>query len=67
MIDGGFYMNKRRALEIAASPDMKNVTHNGNQVYIQHVNEQNHTARVFPLDEPENEFDAQLESLHEVD
>lgn len=60
-------MNKRRALEIASSPDMKNVTHNGNQVYIQHVDEQNHTARIFPLDEPENEFDVQLESLHEID
>lgn len=60
-------MNKRRALEIAASPDMKNVTHSGNQVYIQHVNEQNHTACGFPLEEPENEFDVQLESFHEID
>ena len=60
-------MNKRRAMEIAESTDMKNVTHNGNQIYIQHVDEHNHTARIFPVDEPENEFDVQLESLHEVD
>lgn len=59
-------MNKRRALEIAASPDMKNVTHNGSRVYIQHVNEQNDTARIYSLDDPENEFDVQLESLREV-
>lgn len=60
-------MNKRRAIEISESPDMKNVTHNGNQVYIQHVDEQNHTARIFPVDDPENVFNVQLESLHEVD
>lgn len=63
----GFPLNKRRALEIAKSPTMENVTHNGNEIYIQHVDEENHTARVHPLDEPENKFDVQLESLHETD
>jgi len=65
-MNGGYEMDRRRALEIAASPDMKNVTHNGNRVFIQHVNEENHTARIYPLDDPGNEFEVQLESLHEV-
>ncbi|HLS10021.1 H-type small acid-soluble spore protein [Lentibacillus sp.] len=57
-------MNRQRAKEIAQSPDMKYVTYNGNQVYIQHVNDAQ-TARVFAINDPENEFDAQLEKLNE--
>ncbi|QKY70750.1 H-type small acid-soluble spore protein [Lentibacillus sp. CBA3610] len=57
-------MNKQRAEEIAQSADMKDVTYNGQQIYIQHVNDQN-TARIFPLNDPENEFDAQLAKLNE--
>ncbi|WP_163969353.1 H-type small acid-soluble spore protein [Oceanobacillus halotolerans] len=56
-------MHKQRAEEIAQAPDMKYVTYNGQQVYIQHVDQQ--TARVFPLDNPETEFDAQLTKLIE--
>ncbi len=58
-------MNRLRAEEIAQSPDLKNVTYQGKQVYIQHVDEQNETARVYPLDEPHNEFDVQLSHLIE--
>ncbi|MFD2043519.1 H-type small acid-soluble spore protein [Ornithinibacillus salinisoli] len=58
-------MHKQRAEEISQSPEMKNVVHNGKQVYIQHVNNHNETARVFHLEEPEQEFDAQLSSLFE--
>lgn len=57
-------MNRQRAEEIAQSPDMKDVSYNGQSIYIQHVNDQN-TARVFTLDNPENEFDAQLAKLNE--
>ncbi|WP_010531366.1 H-type small acid-soluble spore protein [Lentibacillus jeotgali] len=57
-------MNRQRADEIAQSPEMKDVTYNGNQVYIQHVND-SHTARVFALNNPEIEFDAQLAKLNE--
>ncbi|SFA94294.1 small acid-soluble spore protein H (minor) [Lentibacillus halodurans] len=57
-------MNRQRALEIAQSADMKHVTYNGHPIYIQHVNDQ-HTARIFALDDPENEFDAQLAKLNE--
>ena len=59
-------MNRQRAEEIAQSPDLKHVTYNGTPIYIQHVDEQNHTARVFLLDNPENEFDVELSSLIEI-
>ena len=58
-------MNAQRAKEIAASPDMVNVTYNGTPIYIQQVNEENETARIYPLDEPENEQEVALESLRE--
>lgn len=58
-------MNKFRAAEIAASPVMANVTYNGVPVYIQHVDEQNETARIYPLDQPENEQHVPLDSLVE--
>lgn len=58
-------MNKQRAIEIAASPVMANVTCNGVPVYIQHVDEQNETARIYPLQEPENEQNVPLDSLTE--
>lgn len=61
----GFTMDKQRADEIAQSPDMKRVTYNGQSVYIQRVNEDNNTARIFPLEDPQNEFDVQLSDLVE--
>nr|WP_026907964.1 H-type small acid-soluble spore protein [Paucisalibacillus globulus] len=57
-------MHRMRAEEISQSPEMKHVTYNGKQVYIQQVNE-NGTARVFPLDAPQSEFDVQLTNLYE--
>lgn len=58
-------MNKQRAQEIAASPVMANVTYEGVPIYIQHVDEKNETARVNPLDQPENEQEVPLYSLNE--
>ena len=58
-------MNKQRAQEIAASPVMANVTYNGTPIYIQHVNDSNDTARIYPLDEPENEQEVLLTNLIE--
>jgi len=58
-------MNAQRAQEIAASPVMMNVTYQGVPVYIQHVDEQNETARIYPLDEPEQEQDISLNNLVE--
>jgi small acid-soluble spore protein H (minor) len=58
-------MNKQRAQEIAASPVMANVTYNGTPIYIQGVDEKNETARIYPLDIPENEQEVSLNNLLE--
>lgn len=58
-------MNRQRAEEIAASPVMADVTYNGVPIYIQHVDETNETARIYPLGQPENEQDVPLYSLKE--
>lgn len=58
-------MNKQRAQQIAASPVMANVTYNGVQIYIQNVDEANETARIYPLNEPNNEQEVPVSSLME--
>ncbi|GLI08167.1 small, acid-soluble spore protein H [Paenibacillus tyrfis] len=58
-------MNKQRAQEIAASPVMANVTYEGVPIYIQHVDEERESARIYPLDQPEQEQEVPLNSLIE--
>jgi small acid-soluble spore protein H (minor) len=58
-------MQSQRAKEIAGSPIMANVTYNGTQIYIQHVDEDNETARIYPLEQPQNEQNVPLSSLTE--
>jgi small acid-soluble spore protein H (minor) len=58
-------MNAQRAKEIAASPVMANVTYEGIPIYIQNVDEKNETARIYPLNQPENEQEVPLTSLVE--
>jgi small acid-soluble spore protein H (minor) len=58
-------MNKQRATEIAASSVMANVSHEGVPIYIQHVDEDNETARIYPLDQPDNEQEVPLNNLVE--
>jgi len=58
-------MNSQRAQEISASPVMANVTCDGVPVYIQHVNGNESTARIYPLGKPEEERDVPLSSLIE--
>ncbi|WJE51094.1 small acid-soluble spore protein H [Bacillus cereus] len=58
-------MNKQRAQEIAASPIMANVTYNGVPIYIQNVDENNETARIYPLNKPQNEQEIPLSNLIE--
>jgi small acid-soluble spore protein H (minor) len=58
-------MNAQRAKEIAASPVMANVTYEGVPIYIQNVDEKNETARIYPLNQPENEQEVPLTSLVE--
>jgi len=59
-------MNAQRAEEIAASPVMINVTHNGTPIYIQRVDSQTGTARVYPLGQPESEQEVPVNSLIEA-
>lgn len=58
-------MNKQRAQEIANSPVMANVTFNGIPIYIQNVDEETETVRIYPLNQPENEQEVPLISLIE--
>ena len=58
-------MNTQRAKEIAASPVMANVTYNGVSIYIEQVDEENGTATIYPLDEPENKQKVSVSSLKE--
>lgn len=58
-------MNPQRAQEISASPVMANVTYNGAPIYIQNVDVDNETARIYSLDEPQNEQEVSLSNLKE--
>ena len=58
-------MNTQRAKEIATSPVMANVTLNEVPVYIQHVDEETNMARVYPLDDPDQEESVPVDSLLE--
>ncbi|WP_062106764.1 H-type small acid-soluble spore protein [Bacillus niameyensis] len=58
-------MNRQRAEEIVQSGDLKHVTYNGERIFIQQVDEQKETARIYPLDDPQNELDVPLSQLVE--
>lgn len=58
-------MNTDRALEIVAAPNMIDVTCDGVPVYIQHVNKNEGTARVYPLNEPHKDKEVSLDHLKE--
>lgn len=59
-------MNYQRAQEIADSPIMANVNYRGVSIYIQNVDELSEMARIYPLDQPENEQSVPLHSLTEL-
>jgi len=46
---------------------MEHVEYNGVRIYIQHVDEQNETARIYPLDQPEQEMVVPVRTLSEPD
>lgn len=64
MKEGGF-VKVERASEIASSPDMANVAYNGSPVYIEKVNELNHTAYIHLLSEPKDQIKVSVTSLIE--
>ncbi|QQE80601.1 H-type small acid-soluble spore protein [Alicyclobacillus sp. SO9] len=58
-------MNQNRAEQIARSPIMANVTYKGQPIYIQHVEDSGHSARVYPLNNPKAEQNVALDDLYE--
>ncbi|MNO92094.1 Small, acid-soluble spore protein H [compost metagenome] len=58
-------MNKQRAQEIADSLAMAKVTYQGVPVYIQHVDHEKETARIYPVDASENEQEVAVQNLIE--
>lgn len=58
-------INLQRAQEISSSPNMVNVSYNGQSIYIEHVDQQNGTATIHTLDEPNNKQSVSVSSLHE--
>ncbi|MEE3954098.1 small acid-soluble spore protein H [Peribacillus frigoritolerans] len=58
-------MNAQRAEEIASSPNMVTVTYNEKSIYIEHVDEQNGTATIHPLDDPNKKQSVSVTSLQE--
>jgi small acid-soluble spore protein H (minor) len=58
-------MDSQRAQEISLSPTMENVSYNGKQIYIEHVDQQKGTATIHPLDEPNNKQSVPVTSLIE--
>lgn len=58
-------MNLQRAKEIVESGELANILFNGQRIYIQHVDEEKKTARIYPLDDPENEKEVPVDQLLE--
>jgi len=58
-------MDKMRAKEIISSPVMINVTYNGQEIYIENVNENNGTVNIHPINQPEKKQEVPLTSLTE--
>lgn len=58
-------MDAQRAQEIASSPTMANVTLNGGNIYIEHVDQEAGKATVHPLDNRENKQSVSLNDLTE--
>ena len=58
-------MDIKRAKEIASSPIMAYVTYNDMPIYIDNVNENHGTARVYPLHQPTNTQEVYITNLQE--
>lgn len=58
-------MDPKRADEISASPTMVNVTYNGENIYIEHVDEQTGMATIHPLHAPDQKQSVPVSQLTE--
>lgn len=60
-------MDKRRAREIADSPEMVNVTYNGENIYIEKINPNKDFASIHYLNRPGYSQEVALNQLVESD
>ncbi|MED3562482.1 small acid-soluble spore protein H [Bacillus xiapuensis] len=58
-------MDAQRAQDIANKSTMATVMYNGTRVYIEHVDQQNGTATIHPLDQPTQKQSVSVSSLME--
>jgi small acid-soluble spore protein H (minor) len=58
-------MDAQRAQEIANSTTMANVMYNGTRIYIEHVDQQNGTATIHPLNQPNQKQSVAVSNLME--
>ncbi|OLO39245.1 H-type small acid-soluble spore protein [Alkalihalophilus pseudofirmus] len=58
-------MDAQRAQQISSSPDMANVMYNGQQVYIEHVDQNNGTATIHPINDPNQKQSIPVNNLME--
>jgi small acid-soluble spore protein H (minor) len=58
-------MDAQRAQSIASSSEMANVMYNGNPIYIEHVDQQNGTCTIHPLNDPNQKQSVSVTSLQE--
>jgi len=58
-------MDKQRAKEIRESENLINVTYHGDPIYIQNVNENNETANVYELENPQKQHEVSVDDLTE--
>ncbi len=59
-------MDKERAEQISSSPEMIDVTYNGDLVYIEKVNATKDTASIHSLNQPQNTREVNVTQLVEA-
>ncbi|PFL22022.1 H-type small acid-soluble spore protein [Bacillus cereus] len=59
-------MNIQRAKELSVSAEQANVSFQGMPVMIQHVDENNETARIYEVQNPGRELTVPVNSLEEI-
>lgn len=58
-------MDAKRAQEISSSQNMTTVTHNGENVYIEHVDQDKGLATIHPVNNPTSKQSVSVDSLQE--
>jgi small acid-soluble spore protein H (minor) len=59
-------MNVNRAQQILESAKEIEVQYNGTSIWIQNINNNDGTARVYPRENPENEMTVNVQELQEL-